>query len=349
MGNLWVGVKAMANKLGVELVVPPPTSQRTLSLGVKYSPETACLPFKLTLGNIIEGLELGADTVIITGQYGPCRFGYYHKTQELILRELGYDFEMITESFGVKQILKYLTNGASLPEIMGGFRFGLAKLKALDELEQLVYRIRPIERERGSASRVYREAFEAMDDTGTRRAIKQTRQQYLEELISLPTVSSPNTPKIGVTGEFFIVIDPFANMDVEIELGKLGAEVIRPQSVWKMVDLNLFSIGLRLREKDKSHKAAMPYLSRHVGGDGQQSVGEKVLHAGDWDGMVHLEPFGCLPETMARNIMPSTKENLPVLTIAYDEHTGRAGMINRLEAFTDMIYRRKKQKVAACV
>ncbi len=64
MGNIWVGLKAMANKLGVEIVVPPPTTHRTLSLGVKYSPETACLPFKLTLGNMIEALESGTCLTI---------------------------------------------------------------------------------------------------------------------------------------------------------------------------------------------------------------------------------------------------------------------------------------------
>ncbi len=92
----------------------------------------------------------------------------------------------------------------------------------------------------------------------------------------------------------------------------------------------------------------MPYVSRHIGGDGWQSVGEKVLHAGDWDGLVHLEPFGCVPEIMARNIMPSTKEGPPVLNIIYDEHTGKAGIVSRLEAFVDMLQRKKRQ-VKACV
>ena len=86
-----------------------------------------------------------------------------------------------------------------------------------------------------------------------------------------------------------------------------------------------------------------------MGGDGWQSVGEKVLHDRDWDGLVHLEPFGCLPETMARNIMPSIKDEFPVLNIIYDEHTGKAGIINRLEAFLDMIYRRKRKRVELCV
>ena len=74
-----------------------------------------------------------------------------------------------------------------------------------------------------------------------------------------------------------------------------------------------------------------------------------MLHAKDWDGLVHLEPFGCLPETMARNIMPSTREQLPVLNIMYDEHTGKAGVINRLEAFVDMINRKKRKGAERCV
>jgi len=342
MGNAWVPLKAIANKLGIDLVVPPLTSQRTLSLGVKYSPEMVCLPFKLTLGNMIEALELGADTIMMLGQYGPCRWGYYHRVQELILRELGYNFEMLKESFGIRHMVKYVANGASLREILNGLRFGLIKLKVLEELEQLVCKIRAIERDKGNATRIYRDAIKAIDDARDHKAIKRAKQEHLQKLKSLPTISSPDPLKIGVIGEFFVVVDPFANMDIEMELGKLGAEVRRTQSIWEWLNFNPFVRAFGLKKKDKSHKAAMPYLTRHVGGDGCQSVGEKVLHARDWDGLVHLEPFGCLPEIMARNIMPSTKERIPVLNIIYDEHTGRAGVINRLEAFLDMIHRKKR-------
>ena len=349
MGNIWVAVKAMANKLGIDLVIPPPTSQRTLSLGVKYSPEMACLPFKLTLGNMIEALELGADTVVMTGGNGPCRFGYYHKVQEPILRELGYNFYMVTQDFGIIHMIKYLTKGASMGKVIAGFRFARAKLKALDKLEQLVFKIRAIERDKGSATQIYRDSIKAIDDAGDYQAIKQAKQEHLQKLNSLPIISSPDTLKIGVTGELFLVIDPFAVMDIEIELGKLGAEVRYLQSIWELVNLNPFLIAFGLREKDKSHKAAMPYLSCHVGGDGWQSVGEKVLHARDLDGLVHIEPLGCLPEIMARNIMPSTKEKLPVLNLIFDEHTARTGVVNRLEAFVDMLHRKKRGKVKTCV
>ena len=66
-GNVYIPVRGMGQKLGAtdkELIIPPATSQRTLNLGVKYSPQEACLPFKLTLGNLIEACELGADTLL---------------------------------------------------------------------------------------------------------------------------------------------------------------------------------------------------------------------------------------------------------------------------------------------
>ncbi len=349
IGNLRVLVKAMADKMGIDLVVPPLTSQRTLSLGVRYSPEMVCLPFKLTLGNFIEALESGADTIMTLGQFGPCRFGYYNRVQEVILRGLGYNFEMVKQSHGIRSFVKYLANGASLRELISGFSLGVAKLKALEELEQLVYKIRAIERDKGDATQIYREGIEAVEEAGNHQAVKRAKQEHLQKLINLPTVSSSDPLKIGIIGEFFVVVDSFANMDLGIELGKLGTEVRRPQSVLEWLNFNPFAIAFGLKEKDRSHRAAMPYLTRHVGGDGWQSIGEKVLHAKDWDGLIHLEPFGCLPEIMARNIMPTTKEELPVLNLICDEQTGKAGMINRLEAFLDMIDRRKRKSIELCV
>jgi len=62
---------------------------------VAHSPEFACLPLKINIGNFIEALEKGADTIVMAGGVGPCRFGYYGQVQKEILKDLGYDFEMI--------------------------------------------------------------------------------------------------------------------------------------------------------------------------------------------------------------------------------------------------------------
>ena len=342
LGNIDIAVRAIARKLGIDLVRTPPSTERTLSLGVKHSPEMACLPFKIQLGNMIEALEQGADTLLMPGGAGPCRFGYYHTIHERILRELGYKFQMVTQDRGIMHIVKYLTDGAPIGKVVLALRFGIAKLKALDNLERLVHKMRPIVRDKGEAARTYGVAIKAIDSAGDYRALNRTKRQYQQKLMGLATVTS--TPLIvGLTGEIFVVADPFTNMGVEAELGNLGVWVRRSIFISDFVTLHMFGGLVALREKNKAHRAAMPYVTRHLGGDGWQSVGEKVLHATDWDGVVHLEPLGCMPEITARNIMPSTKEKLPVLNLIYDEHTGRAGMINRIEAFADML-RRKKQR-----
>ena len=48
---------------------------------------------------------------------------------------------------------------------------------------------------------------------------------------------------------------------------------------------------------------------------------------------------------MTQNIFPKMREdtNLPILTLIMDEQTGRAGYNTRLEAFVDLM-RRKKMK-----
>ena len=37
--------------------------------------------------------------------------------------------------------------------------------------------------------------------------------------------------------------------------------------------------------------------------------------------------------------------NKPLLNLTIDEHTGEAGFITRLEAFCDMLYRKKRAKI----
>jgi predicted nucleotide-binding protein (sugar kinase/HSP70/actin superfamily) len=88
--------KALFSNLGHEVILPPPNTKRTLDLGVRHSPEYCCLPLKIVLGNFIEALEKGADTIITVGGWGPCRFGYYAEIQRMILKSLGYKFEMIS-------------------------------------------------------------------------------------------------------------------------------------------------------------------------------------------------------------------------------------------------------------
>jgi predicted nucleotide-binding protein (sugar kinase/HSP70/actin superfamily) len=348
LGNLYLGIKAMANRLGGELIVPPISNQRTLSLGAKYSPEGLCIPFKLTLGNLIEAAELGADTLLMVTGFGICRLGYYAKTQKQILRELGYDVELV--QFGISENkflgflhkVRQLTNGESWPRIISAFRFGIAKLNTVDRIEREVQKVRAVEQVKGSANKLLAQAIKAIDQADDYDTLKKVRKDYIAQLNQVPRDTRAQPLIVGITGEFYVLLEPFANLDVESELGKLGVEVRRRTFVSEWVKYSLFLNPLGIDETRKIHRAAMPYLRRDVGGDGWESVGEKVLHAKEYDGLVHLAPFTCMPEIVAQNIMPSTKENIPVLTILCDEQLAKPGMLTRLEAFVDLLERKRR-------
>jgi predicted nucleotide-binding protein (sugar kinase/HSP70/actin superfamily) len=352
MGYLWVTYKAVFNELGVDLVLPPAFTLRTMTLGVKHSPEGLCIPFKLNLGNFIEALDQGADTIAQVGGTGVCRLGYYARVQELILRDMGYDFEMMTTAVsekkfqGIIKLIRRLAGGAPWTKIIPAFKFGIAKISAVDTVEKAVHRVRARELEKGSASRILRQAVIAIDQASSYETMRRARDEHLEKLLQVPQDSEFQPLQVGVMGEFYVVLESFSNLDVEAELGKLGVEVHRSLFISDWIKFSLFLNPLGFNEKKALQKAAMPYLARDVGGDGWESVGEKVYHAGHLDGLVHLAPFTCMPEIIAQNIMPSIKEDIPVLTLLFDEQTAKPGMLTRLEAFVDLLKRRRNRSLA---
>jgi len=321
-----------------------------MTLGTKHSPEGLCIPFKMTLGNLIEALELGADKLLVPGGYGICRLGYYFKTQAQILQDIGYSFEMIPvgvserKFLGIMEIVRRLSNNAPWAKIVSSFRFGIAKMNALDNVERKVHRVRPVEAVRGTANRIYARAVAAIDRAPDYRGLKTAVSGSLAELDGVAR-NEARPMVVGITGEFYVVLEPFSNLDVENELGKLGVEVRRSTFISEWMKFSLFLNPLGINEKKRVQRAAAPYLNRDIGGDGWESVGEKVLHAGKYDGIVHLAPFTCMPEIIAQNIMPHTEEQIPVLTILCDEQLAKPGMLTRLEAFVDLLER--KRRVAA--
>jgi predicted nucleotide-binding protein (sugar kinase/HSP70/actin superfamily) len=350
MGNVYLPFRAVCQRLGIDYIVPPVNSQRTLSLGSRYSPEGLCIPFKMTLGNMIEAAEMGANTLIVPGGYGICRLGYYTRVQEQVLHNLGYDIEVIQmgvserKFFGMLDIIRRISNNAPWHRILSAFRFGLAKLNTIDQIERTVQKVRPVELVQGTANQLYTRAVHAIDNADDYDTLKRARSDYLGQLNHVARNDHARPLIVGITGEFYVVLEPFSSFDIERELGKLGVEVRRATFISGWTKFSLFLNPFGINEKSRIHKAARPYLKRDIGGDGWESVGEKVLHAKEYDGLIHLAPFTCMPEIIAENIMPSTKEQIPVLTILCDEQIAKAGVLTRLEAFVDLLERKRRMR-----
>ncbi|MFW5996056.1 MAG: 2-hydroxyacyl-CoA dehydratase [Halanaerobiaceae bacterium] len=345
MGNLNIPLKAFLREMQLEIVEPPKNSKKTLDLGVKYSPEFACLPLKYNIGNFIQALEKGANIILMGGGVGPCRFGYYCEVQKEILRDLGYEFKMINLEPDFKQTffrLRRLFGGIKVRQLYRGGKLAWKKVINADRVRELVFAERAREKVKGKIDRIYESYLSSLDEITIPKKVEKITEEYIGKIRKATGEYRRGMKiRIGLVGEIYMLLEPFANLDIARKLGTLGASVERKMSLshWLRSFLNLDD------EEERISVAAENYLETPVGGHGQMSVGKTVEYArtADYDGVIHLSPFTCMPEIVAQMILPeiSEKENVPVLSLIFDEHTGEAGLNTRLEAFIDMIYRNK--------
>ncbi len=97
--------------------------------------------------------------IVSGGEKGPCRAGYYGELHVRILRDLGYDPEMIffwpplkTPLDFIKKV-KRLKGSVSWRTVWHHLKTNWEKLKALDDIELGAHRVRPRELKRGEATR----------------------------------------------------------------------------------------------------------------------------------------------------------------------------------------------------
>ncbi len=350
MGSIEVAMVTIFDELGLDYVLPPPSSNRTMQLGVKAGPEFACFPLKATLGNYIEALEAGADTLLMVAGRGPCRFGFYAEMHRRILSELGYDFRMVTLEFHLKDLplmtrnIRYLKGNIPLRRVYGALKFGLAKAVCVDHIEREALHQRYLDLERGATSAVLRQAYDRMRAVSDYGGLPRAEQECLEMLAAVPKKEVHEPVKIGIVGEFYMVLEPFFNLDIEEQLGNMGAYVERNiwLTDWIRPSGNNPIGGHHDRE---SEEAASPYLTHGVGGEGIHTLGYTVIYAReDFDGIVHVLPFTCMPETIAKAILPVVARDvdIPAISLVIDEQTGKAGVATRLEAFVDLARSRRR-------
>ncbi len=116
-----------------------------------------------------------------------------------------------------------------------------------------------------------------------------------------------------------------------------------------------FNIFKKLKERnigiatsDKLTDSEIKAIIKTIGKTPHWSLGSRVLGSAihysknkNVDGIIYITPFGCSSDSLIKEYMDANIHNKPILTLTVDEHTSDAGMITRLEAFLDMIERRK--------
>jgi predicted nucleotide-binding protein (sugar kinase/HSP70/actin superfamily) len=357
LGTMHIFCKAIAETAGIDYVVPPKTSKRTLSLGVKNSNECICLPFKIILGNFIEALELGADTIVMVGSGPPCRLGLYDLVQKVILEDLGLYYRWLTiparldwptllknrdETRELKKELSF-RNITTFPYALW---VGWKKMMACERLEKLAQKVRAGETATGRTEKALQQALDGLDMAKTGRAIERAIVDGKRILDGVEQDLGRARLKVAIVGELYTVMDPQINRGVERKLGEMGVEVSRTSWFSSHIMRSLGVGRENRRERLRYYRASLEYLGYDVGAECNVSIGETIIRAKDgYDGVVHLMPFACMPETTASGILDRVSRDLgfPVLTLILDEQENEGRIITLLEAFVDMLRWRKRR------
>lgn len=246
-------LQGMLENLGHKVQLLPAATQADLMTGREMADIGQCSPTSFTTGNLVnvlraETARIGAAEVakryvhVTAGSCGACRFGQYHQSYELALRNLGLDaFRMyLLGQDGMDQ--------GAVPG--GGLRLTLpATLGAVwaivlaDVVQDLEYRVRPYEKNAGDTDRAARAAIDelhvlfrqrpargegvgsALWHIGTRYftdAMRRVRRHF--DAVELDRLRVK--PIVKITGEFYLqTVEGEPNHHMHRWLEREGAEV----------------------------------------------------------------------------------------------------------------------------
>ncbi|CQR74778.1 hypothetical protein SOV_08070 [Sporomusa ovata DSM 2662] len=350
MGYLSIPVYNMLTNLGVEVVEAPAISRKTVELGSMYSPEGVCLPYKMNMGNLLESIDKGADTFITMCGAGKCRFGFYSAVQKIQLsktKNVGfYTIDTNHLLTGLYQFLHTVAPEVSRLAIVKQLTMAIKTLKAFDTINSAKNYYGSRSATPDTIIDIANQSAEDFRDCRAFRDVKDKQNRVIQLIKSMSEDKDSQPPKVGLVGEFYLLLEPYVNYRVEDVLIKQGIEVKKfiNTGAWVFSNTLLSFLGLYSEER-ACQKQARPYLKHHVGGDGLKSVGSTLWCAQHgYDGIIHIYPFGCMPEIVAQYALKNIAQdfNLPLLTLSVDEHASDVGVLTRLEAFVDCIKRKKK-------
>ena len=314
-----------------------------MELGAKYSPDFVCTPFKTILGSMIEALEAGADTLLMT--HGLCRLGYYGELLEQILRDLGYRFDFINLSdYDMSRkkeylrIIKRFAPKVSPARFLTQFAEGLRMVEYLDEITALYYKSCGFDATGGDCRRVYQRFLTAMYTARSRGDVEAGYRAAKTDLQAVPLRKPLRPLRVGIVGEFYTAMDAFSNLELEQKLADMGVEVHRGMNVTnQFIRYGNGQKNLRVKIRDLCAYDMGPTSTANIW------YARECAERG-FDGLVHVKSAACTPEI---DVMPvlqniSGDYKIPVLYLTYDAQTSDVGLMTRLEAFYDMIDMRKK-------
>lgn len=302
--------KVFFQQLGTEVVISQSTSKEVLDAGVREAVTDACVPVKLYFGHVLD-LKRQVDFLFIprivnlngATTYCPKFLGL----PDMIKHSLADLPPILAPRFDVRKGRRaYWENWISLGLLFTKNRLQVIKAYYHAWREQNRY---DLLLKNGSISGL----------------------PLLQTLQPADKFEQQQSLNFGVIGYPYAVFDPFISVGLLDKLYHLGI------NIWTMEMLPPKTLAAMV---DRRVKRAFWTFS-----DQAIAAARYFLRNPDMDGLIHVTAFGCGPDFMVNKMIEleaKKAERLPFMSVMIDEHTGEAGITTRIEAFVDLVRRRRE-------
>ena len=371
-----IGVAAALRHNSIAAEALPMSDRESLELARDYVSGKECYPFMITAGDILKkakekDFDPARASFFMPTTNGPCRFGQYCHSHQLMLEEAGIgEAQMIT----IDQATSF---NSDLQQLGAGFRKLLWQIfVATDNIKKLLLKIRPYEATKGQSDKVYETCIRYLEmQVEQKGAVGDSVKYAIARFSEIPVSNGIQKPLIGIIGEIFVRSNDFSNNYIIRQIEELGGEVAMPTfhewilyTDWeRRIDLlregdymgyateviTSFVQKYYTRRETKPMKGQVerflyempvddlmklsePYLTRHLRGEATLSIARAEEYAKHgFQGVVNLTPFHCMPGTISNTLLVRFAKKyprVPVLKMVYDG-TEQSGERARLEAF----------------
>jgi len=308
--------KTFFEGLGAEVVVSPPTTQATLSAGSSRVVADTCLPVKAFCGHVMALVDK-CDYIFIPA-----------------LRSVKSKIYNCSKFLGLPDMTR-----AVIPECPPILDIDIDINKGKRRLYQEIYRLgrhlswNPLQVRKAAlaAWQAHQKYKELMVNESL------TPPQAIARISGAETPSpNPDQPAIALVGHPYLLYDELINHRLIHRLEQAGYRVLTPEM--------LTTEQLETAITKLTGQPYWTYEEEVVGSGGH------YLESGV-EGAIGVIAFGCGPDSLMMDMVQRQAIRLkttPFMSLTLEEHTGEAGVVTRLEAFLDMIQRRKRREAEVC-
>lgn len=303
--------------LGIEIVLSDKTTKKTLSTGSSLVVSETCMPIKVYVGHVLNLLDKGVDKIYVPSIQSIAPKIYncskIRGLPDLIRNVVKRDFHMIEATFDKSEKNQGLYE--FLAEIAAPF--GIKDEKTIKRASKAGWKVH--------------NNFKVMVNSGM--DYKQAMNYALQGKVFIPGSTREYPISVALVSHAYNIYDERISMNVFDKLNDMDVKVYT-------------SINLTKEQMDEGIStldSTLYWANEHemTGCAGHYLKDNKI------DGIITLTAFGCGPDSLMieRITRKSKLYSKPLLNLTIDEHTGEAGFITRLEAFVDMLYRKKRASI----